>query len=76
MNTTTMTNAEIVTAADEAEKLIAAVRALARTEINLRLRFIVRARERARTGDPFAIGTLDAKESRFIYGPTYSHPLT
>ena len=71
-----MTNAELVTAADEAEKLIAAVRALAKTEINTRLRFILRAKERARTGDPFAIGELDAKESRFIYGPTYSHPFT
>ena len=71
-----MTNAEIVTAADEAEKLIAAIRALAKTEINTRLRFILRAKERARTGDPFAIGELDAKESRFIYGPTYFHPLT
>ena len=71
-----MTNGEIVTAADEAVKLIAAVRALAKTEINARLRFILRAKERARTGDPFAIGELDAKESRFIYGPTYSHPFT
>jgi hypothetical protein len=65
-----MTNEQIVKAAEEAVKLINAVASLAQAEAAKRRRFIERARLRAKGGDPFAVGALDASEARYIHNPT------